>query len=121
MPARVALRPSRKSIARTLRAPVANRHTRPARERGFAGSYAALDFERRVRRLAAVAHIHLPTLPEFEKQVRVALEWTLDLFFPKDFVQYLRPPSTRPLIPCDDPVPPLRVECQPFPEPIPPP
>ena len=26
-----------------------------------------------------------------EKKVRVALDWTLDLFFRKDFVQYLTP------------------------------
>ena len=32
--------------------------------------------------------IYLSKLPRFEKKVRVALNWTLDLFFRKDFVQY---------------------------------
>jgi NADH:ubiquinone reductase (H+-translocating) len=32
--------------------------------------------------------IYLSKLPRFEKKVRVALEWTLDLFFSKDIVQY---------------------------------
>lgn len=36
--------------------------------------------------------IDLSKLPRFEKKVRVALNWTLDLFFRKDFVQYLSPP-----------------------------
>ena len=33
--------------------------------------------------------IYLMKLPRLEKKVRVGLEWTLDLFFPKDIVQYL--------------------------------
>jgi NADH:ubiquinone reductase (H+-translocating) len=33
--------------------------------------------------------IHLLKLTRFEKKLRVALDWTLDLFFSKDFVQYL--------------------------------
>jgi NADH dehydrogenase len=32
--------------------------------------------------------IYLAKLPGFEKKVRVALEWTLDLLFAKDFVEY---------------------------------
>jgi NADH dehydrogenase len=32
--------------------------------------------------------IYLSKLPRIEKKVRVALDWTLDLFFAKDFVQY---------------------------------
>jgi NADH dehydrogenase len=32
--------------------------------------------------------IYLSKLPRIEKKVRVALDWTLDLFFSKDFVQY---------------------------------
>jgi NADH dehydrogenase len=36
--------------------------------------------------------IYLSKLPRFEKKVRVAMNWTLDLFFRKDFVQYLTPP-----------------------------
>jgi len=33
--------------------------------------------------------IYLLKLPRLEKKLRVALDWTLDLFFTKDFVQYL--------------------------------
>jgi NADH dehydrogenase len=32
--------------------------------------------------------IYLGKLPRLEKKVRVALDWTLDLLFSKDFVQY---------------------------------
>jgi NADH dehydrogenase len=32
--------------------------------------------------------IYLSKLPRIEKKLRVALDWTLDLFFSKDFVQY---------------------------------
>ena len=33
--------------------------------------------------------IYLLKLPRLEKKLRVALDWTLDVFFSKDFVQYL--------------------------------
>lgn len=33
--------------------------------------------------------IYLSKLPRFEKKVRVALDWTLDLFFSKDLVQFM--------------------------------
>jgi NADH dehydrogenase len=33
--------------------------------------------------------IYLGKLPRFEKKVRVAIDWTLDLLFAKDFVQFL--------------------------------
>jgi NADH dehydrogenase len=33
--------------------------------------------------------IYLAKLPSFEKKLRVALNWTLDLFFPKNFVQHM--------------------------------
>lgn len=33
--------------------------------------------------------IYLTKLPRFEKRLRVALDWTLDLFFPKDLVQHM--------------------------------
>jgi NADH dehydrogenase len=33
--------------------------------------------------------IYLSKLPRLEKKVRVAIDWTLDLFFAKDFVQFL--------------------------------
>ena len=32
--------------------------------------------------------IYLMKLPRFEKQVRVALDWTLDVIFSKDLVQF---------------------------------
>jgi NADH dehydrogenase len=38
--------------------------------------------------------IYLLKLPRVEKKVRVALDWTLDVFFTKDFVQYLHQRST---------------------------
>jgi NADH dehydrogenase len=37
--------------------------------------------------------IYLCKLPRFEKKLRVALDWTLDLFFHKDLVQFLTMPS----------------------------
>jgi hypothetical protein len=33
--------------------------------------------------------IYLSKLPRFEKKVRVALDWTLDLFFSKDLVHFM--------------------------------
>jgi len=33
--------------------------------------------------------IYLSKLPRFEKKLRVAIDWTLDLIFSKDFVQFL--------------------------------
>ena len=33
--------------------------------------------------------IYLMKLPRFEKKLRVALSWTLDLFFPKDLAQHV--------------------------------
>ena len=37
--------------------------------------------------------IYLAKLPRFEKKLRVALDWTLDLLFTKDIVQYMDPPA----------------------------
>ncbi len=37
--------------------------------------------------------IYLLKLPRFERKVRVALDWTLDLFFSKDLVQFQTAPS----------------------------
>jgi NADH dehydrogenase len=33
--------------------------------------------------------VYLSKLPRLEKKIRVALDWTLDLIFPKDFVQFM--------------------------------
>jgi hypothetical protein len=38
--------------------------------------------------LVDVGTIYLSKLPELEKRLRVALDWTLDLVFAKDTVQY---------------------------------
>jgi NADH dehydrogenase len=38
--------------------------------------------------------IYLLKLPRVEKKLRVALDWTLDVFFSKDFVQYLHQSSS---------------------------
>jgi hypothetical protein len=32
---------------------------------------------------------YLLEIPRFEKKIRVAISWTLDLFFPPDLVQYV--------------------------------
>lgn len=37
--------------------------------------------------------IYLSKLPRFEKKLRVALDWTLDLLFTKDLVQFMTPPA----------------------------
>jgi NADH:ubiquinone reductase (H+-translocating) len=39
--------------------------------------------------------IYLSKLPRFEKKLRVALDWTLDLFFSKDLVQFKTQRETR--------------------------
>jgi NADH dehydrogenase len=39
--------------------------------------------------------IYLSKLPRFEKKLRVALDWTLDVFFSKDLVRYLSTPVPR--------------------------
>jgi hypothetical protein len=36
-----------------------------------------------------VAHDPFGKLPRFEKKLRVALDWTLDLLFSKDIVQFM--------------------------------
>jgi hypothetical protein len=33
--------------------------------------------------------IYLAKLPRLEKKIRVAVEWTMDLLFPKDMVQFM--------------------------------
>ena len=57
--------------------------------------------------------IYLSKLPRTEKKIRVALQWTLDVFFSKDFVQYLHqraPTISRESAPAR---PALRVACAP--------
>jgi NADH dehydrogenase len=66
--------------------------------------------------------IYLSKLPRTEKKVRVALDWTLDLFFSKDFVQYLHHRQFRraQLIPPIEATP-LRADCEPGSNPTSPP
>jgi NADH dehydrogenase FAD-containing subunit len=69
---------------------------------GFGGVYTALEMEKHLARRTGVANvfgirfsgfvawwlwrtIYLSKLPRLEKKVRVALDWTLDLCFAKDF------------------------------------
>jgi len=54
--------------------------------------------------------VYLSKLPGFEKKVRVALEWTLDLFFTKDFVQYIRSMPPQQIVPVEECAPRLRPE-----------
>jgi NADH dehydrogenase len=56
--------------------------------------------------------IYLSKLPGFEKKVRVALEWSLDLFFNKDFVQYQRAHPPPQLIPISESSLPVRPDCE---------
>jgi NADH:ubiquinone reductase (H+-translocating) len=39
--------------------------------------------------------VYLMKLPRFEKKVRVALDWTLDLFFSKDFALLTGTPAMK--------------------------
>jgi NADH dehydrogenase len=50
--------------------------------------------------------IYLSKLPRLEKKVRVAIDWTLDLIFSKDFVQFLtvRAPVMSMHMPAEEPV-----------------
>ncbi|HEX8179165.1 MAG TPA: NAD(P)/FAD-dependent oxidoreductase [Pyrinomonadaceae bacterium] len=56
--------------------------------------------------------IYLSKLPRFEKKVRVALDWTLDLLFTKDIVQFLteRTEIGAPAEPALSPAPPVPFE-----------
>lgn len=51
--------------------------------------------------------IYLSKLPRFEKKVRVAIDWTLDLLFEKDFVQFL---TVRAPVMSTEEMPPMREE-----------
>jgi NADH dehydrogenase len=94
-------------VARNLAARLRGRPSIAFRFRTM-GQLAALGRRTGVARIAGVNFsgffawwlwrtIYLSKLPRFEKKVRVALDWTLDLLFTKDFVQFLaeRGPVTR--------------------------
>ncbi|OYV06983.1 MAG: pyridine nucleotide-disulfide oxidoreductase [Verrucomicrobiales bacterium VVV1] len=85
-------------LASNLLAVIAGKETRPFRFRTL-GLLASIGHRTGVARILGCNFsgfvawwmwrtIYLSKLPGFEKKVRVALEWTLDLFFTKDFVQY---------------------------------
>ena len=48
--------------------------------------------------------IYLLKLPRFEKKLRVALDWTLDLLFSKDLVQFMTVRTVAVSMPESDPV-----------------
>jgi hypothetical protein len=73
---------------------------------GFAGLTVAMELEKKLALDPGIANvlginfsgffawwlwrtIYLSKLPRFEKKLRVAIDWTLDLIFSKDFVQSL--------------------------------
>jgi len=99
-----ALREAR-TVARNIGGAIDGRAPRPFRFRTI-GQLAAIGRRTGVARIFGVNFsgfvawwlwrtIYLSKLPRFEKKVRVAIDWTLDLLFTKDFVQFLtvRAPS----------------------------
>jgi NADH dehydrogenase len=54
--------------------------------------------------------IYLSKLPRFEKKLRVALDWTLDLLFSKDLVQFTTTRAPTVLHPNDEVQPPRKLE-----------
>jgi NADH:quinone reductase (non-electrogenic) len=60
--------------------------------------------------------IYLSKLPRLEKKVRVAIDWTLDLLFTKDFVQFLT--VRAPVLSMQVPPTAARIEKSPAPEPM---
>jgi NADH dehydrogenase len=93
-----ALREGR-TLARNILATADGRPTRPF-EFTTLGQLAAIGRRTGVAKILGVKFsgfvawwlwrsIYLSKLPRFERKLRVALDWTLDLFFAKDLVQYL--------------------------------
>jgi NADH dehydrogenase len=88
-----------KTVARNIAAAIEGRPTAPFAFRTI-GQLAAIGRRTGVARIFGVNFsgfsawwlwrtIYLGKLPRFEKKLRVALDWTLDLLFTKDFVQFL--------------------------------
>ena len=93
-----ALREAR-TVARNIAATVRGRPLRPFEFRTI-GQLAAIGRRTGVARVFGVNFsgffawwlwrtVYLAKLPRLEKKVRVAIDWTLDLIFPRDFVQFL--------------------------------
>jgi len=87
------------TVAANVVASTANRPIRPFRFRTI-GQLAAIGRRTGVARIFGVKFsgffawwlwrtVYLGKLPRLEKKVRVAIDWTLDLLFTKDFVQFL--------------------------------
>jgi NADH dehydrogenase len=88
-----------RTVARNIAAHLAGRPMTPFRFRTL-GQLAAIGRRTGVARLFGVNFsgffawwlwrtIYLSKLPRLEKKLRVAIDWTLDLIFAKDFVQFL--------------------------------
>lgn len=88
-----------KQLARNLAASVRGGRVRPFRFRS-PGALAAIGRRTGVARVFGVNFsgflawwmwrtVYLAKLPRFEKKLRVMLDWTLDLFFAKDLVQFM--------------------------------
>jgi NADH dehydrogenase len=93
-----ALREAR-TVARNIAASIRGTRLRPFEFRTI-GQLAAIGRRTGVARVLGVNFsgflawwlwrtVYLAKLPRFEKKVRVAIDWTLDLVFPRDFVQFL--------------------------------
>lgn len=111
-----------KMLARNVLARIANREPQAFRFKTL-GLLASIGHRCGVARILGVNFsgfiawwlwrtIYLMKLPRTEKKLRVALQWTLDVFFSKDFVQQLH--QRAPAISTDEsPRPALRVACLP--------
>lgn len=88
-----------KTVARNIAASLDGRPLAPFRFRAL-GQLAAIGRRTGVARVFGVNFsgffawwlwrtIYLSKLPRLEKKIRVAIDWTLDLMFSKDFVQFL--------------------------------
>lgn len=88
-----------KQLARNLCATIAGRPVQPFRFRS-PGALAAIGRRTGVARLFGINFsgfvawwmwrtVYLAKLPRFEKKVRVMIDWTLDLLFTKDLVQFM--------------------------------
>jgi NADH dehydrogenase len=95
-----------KAVARNIAAAVRGRAKRPFRFSAL-GQLAAIGRRTGVAQILGVNFsgffawwlwrtIYLSKLPRFEKKTRVALDWTLDLLFTKDLVQFDTRRSLRP-------------------------
>jgi NADH dehydrogenase len=105
-----------KIVARNITAAVQNSARREAFAFSTIGQLASIGRRRGVASVLGVHFsgfvawwlwrtVYLSKLPRFEKKLRVMLDWTLDLFFSKDLVQFTTPPpqrNFRPPLDCED-------------------